>query len=69
MNNLQEKDEYTKAFQSLLIESSIENFQPEQTDDAFGEICVVVGSSGSTGLPKAVGLTHSNVLFIEVLAR
>lgn len=56
------------SLSSIAVETEVDSFEPEPCDDVH-DLCVIVGSSGSTGLSKAVGLTHQNILYQMFLGK
>ncbi|KAL0280382.1 UNVERIFIED_CONTAM: hypothetical protein PYX00_001685 [Menopon gallinae] len=51
-----------KRFEDILVEVDMNSFAPQPVGSP-SDIALILCSSGTTGIPKGVGLTHENVLF------
>ena len=50
-------------FEDILEEVQVNHYRPIGVNDPANELAVILCSSGSTGLPKGCGLTHSNIIY------
>ena len=66
--DIESDDKFTSHREILERKVDIDCFRFAHVSDERGDVAVVLCSSGTTGLPKGVELTHKNILaFIEYL--
>lgn len=49
--------------EDMLCEVDVNNYRPQPVESPDTQLALIMPSSGTTGLPKGVGLTHTNILF------
>ena len=50
-------------FPNILKDVDVENYKPLGVKNPKEQVILIVGSSGTTGFPKAVAITHRNMNF------
>ncbi|KAK6628520.1 hypothetical protein RUM43_002335 [Polyplax serrata] len=54
-----------RAFKDLKICCDVDNFQASPVESPSSQILLIPPSSGTTGLPKGIGQTHTNLIYMD----
>ncbi|KAK6628519.1 hypothetical protein RUM43_002334 [Polyplax serrata] len=54
-------------YKDVKEEVDVESFEPEPVESPATQVLVIAPSSGTSGLPKGIGITHTNVIYQDAV--